>query len=55
MLLFEQAGIGRTDAFTLEFLTYAVSVAVSLLGLLFFVTRRVSQSRPEEKPTSVGY
>jgi len=41
ILLFAEAGIGRADAFTLEFLTYAISVLVSLLGLAFFVARRV--------------
>jgi uncharacterized protein (TIRG00374 family) len=40
ILLFAQAGIGRTDAFAIEFLTYAVSVAVSLLGLVCFIGRR---------------
>lgn len=40
ILLFSQAGIGRTDAFTIEFLTYLVAVFVSLCGLVFFLTRR---------------
>jgi len=40
ILLFAQAGIASTDAFTLEFLTYLVSVSVSLLGLVFFLARR---------------
>jgi len=40
ILLFAEAGFSRTDAFTLEFLTYGVSVAVSLLGLAFFLSRR---------------
>jgi uncharacterized protein (TIRG00374 family) len=40
IVLFATAGMQQTDAFTLEFLTYVVSVAVSLLGFLFFVTRR---------------
>jgi uncharacterized protein (TIRG00374 family) len=44
ILLFAGAGFSRTDAFTLEFLTYGVSVAVSLLGLAFFLSRR---GRPE--------
>jgi glycosyltransferase 2 family protein len=45
VLLFAEAGIGGADAFTLEFLTYVISVAVSLLGLAFFVARRVSKPR----------
>ncbi len=40
ILLFATMGIGRTDAFAVEFLTYAVSVAVSLLGLVFYLARR---------------
>lgn len=40
ILLFAQARIDGTDAFTLEFLTYLVSVAVSLLGFLFFIARK---------------
>lgn len=40
ILLFARAGIGQTDAFAIEFLTYAVSVAVSLLGLVSFIGRR---------------
>ncbi len=47
ILLFAQAGIGKTDAFTLEFLTYLVSVAVSLLGLVFFLARRRSTAEPK--------
>ncbi|MFQ5510753.1 MAG: lysylphosphatidylglycerol synthase transmembrane domain-containing protein [Candidatus Krumholzibacteriia bacterium] len=46
ILLFAQAGIGKADAFTLEFLTYLVSVAVSLLGLLFFLSRRGGDGSP---------
>ena len=40
ILLFAQAGIGRTDAFAMEFLTYIISVVASLLGLGFFLARR---------------
>jgi len=40
IVLFATAGMQQTDAFTLEFLTYVVSVAVSLLGLLFFIARK---------------
>lgn len=40
ILLFANAGLGQADAFTMEFLTYVVSVFVSLIGLLFFLTRR---------------
>lgn len=45
ILLFAEAGIGRADAFTLEFLTYVISVVVSLVGLVFFVARRVAEPR----------
>jgi len=41
ILLFAQAGIGKTDAFAMEFITYIISVAASLLGLVFFLARRV--------------
>jgi len=40
IVLFAAAGIGRTDAFTMEFLTFVVSVLVSLVGLAFFLSRR---------------
>ncbi len=40
IVLFAAAGIGRTDAFAMEFLTFVVSVAVSLVGLVFFLGRR---------------
>jgi uncharacterized protein (TIRG00374 family) len=40
ILLFANAGLGDADAFTMEFLTYVVSVLVSLVGFSFFVTRR---------------
>ncbi|HEU4929368.1 MAG TPA: lysylphosphatidylglycerol synthase transmembrane domain-containing protein [Candidatus Krumholzibacteria bacterium] len=40
IVLFAAAGIGRTDAFAMEFLTFVVSVAVSLVGLVFFLSRR---------------
>lgn len=40
IVLFAAAGIGRTDAFAMEFLTFIVSVAVSLLGFVFFLSRR---------------
>ena len=47
IVLFAQAGIASTDAFTLEFLTYLVSVSVSLLGMGFFLSRR---GRPVAQP-----
>lgn len=56
VLLFSQAGIARADAFTLEFLTYLISVAVSLLGLVFFLARRpagVSAKGPSEHDLAV--
>ena len=40
IVLFAAAGIGHTDAFAMEFLTFVVSVAVSLLGFVFFLSRR---------------
>ncbi len=49
IILFSAAGIGETDAFTMEFLTYVVSVAVSLLGLFFFLSRK-----GEVKPINRG-
>jgi len=47
ILLFTSAGLTQTDAFTLEFLTYVASVLVSLLGFLFFVSRRAAPRPPE--------
>jgi hypothetical protein len=43
IVLFAAAGIARTDAFAMEFLTFIVSVAVSLIGLLFFVGKRAGK------------
>jgi len=40
IVLFAAAGIGRTDAFAMEFLTFVISVAVSLVGFAFFLSRR---------------
>jgi uncharacterized protein (TIRG00374 family) len=45
IILFSAAGIGQADAFTMEFLTYIVSVAVSLLGFLFFISRRADRQK----------
>ena len=45
IVLFAAAGIGRTDAFAMEFLTYIIAVAVSLVGLAFFVGRRARTTR----------
>jgi len=46
IVLFAAAGLTQTDAFTLEFLTYVVSVLVSLLGFFIFVSRRGTRRRP---------
>ncbi len=48
ILLFANAGITETDAFAMEFLTYPVSVLVSLVGFLFFVSSRSSARREAE-------
>jgi uncharacterized protein (TIRG00374 family) len=52
ILLLARAGIGQTDAFAIEFLTYAVSVVISLLGLAFFVARRAPRTSPTGDPTA---
>ena len=49
ILLFANAGIMETDAFAMEFLTYPVSILVSLVGLLFFVSRK-SPARHSTEP-----
>jgi uncharacterized protein (TIRG00374 family) len=49
ILLFANAGIAETDAFAMEFLTYPVSILVSLIGLLFFISRR-SPARQSAEP-----
>ena len=51
ILLFANAGLGETDAFAMEFLTYIGSVAVSLVGFLFFVTRRPSENQGTNSET----
>jgi uncharacterized protein (TIRG00374 family) len=53
ILLFAQAGIDRTGAFTLEFLTYLVAVAVSLLGFVFFLARREAMLEPKADSASI--
>jgi len=47
IVLFASAGIGKTDAFAIEFLTYAVSIVISLLGLAFFVGKRREGTEPK--------
>jgi uncharacterized protein (TIRG00374 family) len=51
IVLFAGAGLAEADAFTMEFLTYVISVAVSLLGFLYFVGRRQAP-RPGESVSS---
>lgn len=46
ILLFAEAGIMQADAFVLEFLTYIISVLVSLLGFAFFLARRSGRAVP---------
>ncbi|UCG51164.1 MAG: flippase-like domain-containing protein, partial [Candidatus Latescibacterota bacterium] len=48
ILLFSQAGIGQTDAFAIEFLTYIVSVSISLLGLVSFLSKGVVRRKPKD-------
>jgi uncharacterized protein (TIRG00374 family) len=45
IILFANAGLAETDAFTMEFLTYVISVLVSLIGCGFFLSGR--GSRPD--------
>ena len=40
VLLFQSAGMSREQAFTVPFLTYLISVMISLLGGLIFVSRQ---------------
>jgi len=51
ILLLAQVGIGRTDAFAIEFLTYVISVIVSLFGLVFFIFRPHGEGEPKGDPT----
>ncbi len=53
ILLFAQAGIGRTDAFAIEFLTYLISVSISLLGFAFFLARRREMSNPRADASTI--
>ena len=53
ILLLAQAGINRADAFTIEFLTYLVSVSVSLLGLVFFIARPKGDTEPKVDSTAI--
>ncbi len=45
ILLFASAGLGETDAFAMEFLTYVGAIVVSLVGFLFFLSRRPPENR----------
>lgn len=47
ILLFATIGIGRTDAFMIEFSTYVISVVISFLGWLFFVARKPASPDPQ--------
>jgi len=42
VVLFHMAGMTKEQAFTVPFLTYLISVLISLLGGLIFVSRTVS-------------
>lgn len=53
IVLLAQAGIGRTDAFAVEFVTYLISVVVSLLGLFIFLLRRDAAREPKADPTAI--
>jgi hypothetical protein len=52
IVLLARAGIGQTDAFAVEFLTYVVSVVISLVGLAFFVGRHPRSAAPTEAPVA---
>jgi uncharacterized membrane protein YbhN (UPF0104 family) len=45
IILFARAGIGQTDAFAMEFVTYIISMLASLPGLVFFLARRGAPPR----------
>jgi len=52
ILLFGLAGVDRTRAFSLQFTTYLVAVAVSLIGGLVFLARlpgRAAEARQERR------
>ncbi|MGH7681866.1 MAG: hypothetical protein ACRENN_07755, partial [Candidatus Eiseniibacteriota bacterium] len=54
VVLFHMAGLTKEQAFTLPFLTYLISVLISLLGGLIFVSRpprRALQSILERRRT----
>jgi uncharacterized protein (TIRG00374 family) len=44
IVLFSAAGIAQAQTFAMEFLTFIISVAVSLVGLVFFVARRAGHT-----------
>ena len=44
VVLFQSAGMTREQAFTVPFLTYLISVMISLLGGLIFVSRQPRQA-----------
>ncbi len=47
VVLFMQIGIGEELAVLMEFITYVVQLAVSLVGGVFFITRRKGSARRE--------
>lgn len=55
ILLFGLVGLDRASAFSLQFTTYLVAVAVSLIGGVVFLVRiphRRAASRPDRRPTA---
>jgi uncharacterized membrane protein YbhN (UPF0104 family) len=55
VVLFQMAGLTREQAFTVPFLTYLVSVVISLLGGLIFISRpprRAIRSLMERRRTA---
>jgi hypothetical protein len=49
IVLFGLVGVGRAQAFTLQFTTYLVALAVSLLGGLIVLVR-IPRRRAEPRP-----
>lgn len=49
IILFANAGLAETDAFTMEFFTYVISVLVSLIGFVFFLSRRGNKPDADER------
>jgi len=49
VVLFQTAGLSREQSFSIPFLTYVISVLISLLGGLIFISRQPRRALAERR------